>query len=42
VTPSVVDEQLGYDIGARGFAVIDANRPLEEVAADCLKRIQTA
>jgi predicted kinase len=41
-TPSVIDEQLGYDIGAQGFTVIDASRPLEEVAADCLKRIQTA
>ena len=38
-TPSVVDEQLGYDIGPQGFTVIDASRPLEEVAADCLKRI---
>ena len=38
-TPSVVDEQLGYDIGTQGFTVIDANRPLKEVAADCLKRI---
>jgi aminoglycoside phosphotransferase family enzyme/predicted kinase len=41
-TPSVVDAQLGYDIGAQGFTVIDASRPLEQVAADCLKRIQTA
>ena len=38
-TPSVVDEQLGYDIGPQGFTVIDASRPLKEVAADCLKRI---
>jgi aminoglycoside phosphotransferase family enzyme/predicted kinase len=40
-TPSVVDEQLGYDIGAQGFTVIDASRPLDEVAADCLGRIRT-
>jgi aminoglycoside phosphotransferase family enzyme/predicted kinase len=39
-TPSVVDEQLAYDIGAQGFAVIDASRPLGEVAAHCLKRIK--
>ncbi len=37
-TPSVVDEQLGYDIGAQGFTVIDASRPLDEVAAACLER----
>ena len=37
-TPSVVDEQLGYDIGAQGFTVIDASRPLDEVAAECLER----
>ena len=41
-TPSVIDEQLGYDIGAQGFTVIDASRPLDEVAADCLERIRTA
>jgi hypothetical protein len=41
-TPSVVDEQLGYDIGAQGFTVIDASRPLDEVAAGCLERIRTA
>ena len=41
-TPSVVDEQLGYDIGAQGFTVIDASRPLDEVAAECLERIRTA
>ena len=41
-TPSVVDEQLGYDIGAQGFTVIDASRPLDEVAAECLKRVRTA
>ncbi len=38
-TPSVVDQQLGYDIGPQGFAVVDASRPLAEVAADCLRRI---
>ena len=31
-TPSVVDEQLGYDIGAQSFVVIDAGAPLERVA----------
>jgi hypothetical protein len=32
----------GYDIGAQGFTVIDASRPLDEVAAECLKRVRTA
>jgi len=41
-TPSVVAEQLSYDIGAQGFTVIDASRPLDEVAAECLKRVRTA
>jgi predicted kinase len=38
-TPSVVDIQLGYDLGPQDFAVIEANRPLDEVAAACLERI---
>ena len=38
----MVDEQLGYDIGAQGFTLIDASRSLDQVATDCLKRIQTA
>ena len=38
-TPSVVDIQLGYDIGKQDFAVIDASRPLDEVAAACLQRV---
>lgn len=38
-TPSVVDEQLSYDLGPQSFAVIDASRPLEAVTADCLERI---
>jgi predicted kinase len=38
-SPSVVDIQLGYDLGPQDFAVIDASRPLDEVAAACLQRI---
>jgi hypothetical protein len=38
-TPSVIDEQLGYDIGAQNFEVIDASRPIDQVAAACLERI---
>jgi hypothetical protein len=38
-TPSVIDEQLGYDIGAQSFEVIDASRPIDQVAAACLDRI---
>ena len=38
-TPSLVDEQLAYDLGPQRFAVIDASRPLEAAAADCLERI---
>lgn len=36
-TPSVLDEQLTYDLGLQSFAVVDAGRPLAEVVADCLK-----
>ena len=38
-TPSVVDIQLGYDLGPQDFAVLDATRPLDEVAAAGLQRI---
>ncbi len=38
-TPSVVDEQLGYDLGKQEFAVIDASRKLDGVAAACLQRL---
>jgi predicted kinase len=41
-TPAVVDEQLGYDLGRQSFTRIDASRPLEEVAVDCLARIGLA
>ena len=40
--PAVVDEQLGYGIGSQTFTRIDASRPLDEVAADCLRQIATA
>jgi aminoglycoside phosphotransferase family enzyme/predicted kinase len=36
-TPSVLEEQLTYDLGAQSFAVVDAGRPLAEVVAACLK-----
>jgi uncharacterized protein len=36
-TPEVVDAQLGYDIGPQDFEVIDANRPVDQVAASCLE-----
>jgi hypothetical protein len=35
----VVDVQLGYDIGPQSFTVIDASKPLDQVAAACLERI---
>jgi aminoglycoside phosphotransferase family enzyme/predicted kinase len=38
-TAEVIDIQLGYDIGPQSFAVIDASRPLDQVAAACLERI---
>ena len=38
-TPDVVDEQLGYDLGSQSFAVIDASRDVDQVAASCLDRI---
>jgi predicted kinase len=38
-TAEVVDVQLGYDIGPQSFAVIDASKPLDQVAAACLEWI---
>jgi uncharacterized protein len=38
-TPELVDEQQGYDLGSLDFTLVDAARPLEEVAAASLERI---
>ena len=38
-TPSVVDAQLGYDIGPQSFDIIDASLPVAQVVAACLDRI---
>jgi len=38
-TPSVIDEQLAYDIGPQSFGVIDASLPVDQVVASCLERI---
>jgi uncharacterized protein len=38
-TPSVIDEQLGYDIGPQSFEIIDASLPFGQVVAACLDRI---
>ena len=38
-TPELVDEQFGYDLGSLDFTLVDATRPLEEVAAASLERI---
>jgi predicted kinase len=38
-TPSVVDEQLHYEIGPQSFAVIDAGLPLDRVVAASLAAI---
>jgi uncharacterized protein len=38
-TPSVVEAQTGYDLGALNFDRIDASRPIDEVAAACLGRV---
>ena len=38
-TAEVVDVQLGYDIGPQSFAVIDASKSVDQVAAACLERI---
>ncbi len=39
-TPAVLGEQLKFDLGRQNFAVVDAGRPLEEVAASCLELIR--
>ena len=38
-TPELVDVQQGYDLGSLDFTLVDATRPLEEVAAASLERI---
>ncbi len=38
-TPQVVEEQLSYEIGPQNFELIDAGRPLEQVAAAALDAI---
>ena len=38
-TPSVVDEQLRYEIGRQSFEIIDAGLPLDRVAASALDLI---
>jgi uncharacterized protein len=38
-TPSVVDAQLGYDIGPQSFDIIDASFSVARVVAACLDRI---
>ena len=38
-TPAVVDVQRGYAIGPQSFQIIDASRPVDQVAASCLERI---
>jgi len=38
-TAEVVDVQLGYEIGPQSFAVIDASKSVDQVAAACLERI---
>ena len=35
-TPAVVEEQIGYDLGAMDFARVDAAKPLEDVVKSCL------
>jgi aminoglycoside phosphotransferase family enzyme/predicted kinase len=39
-TAAVLEQQLEYDLGPQDFAVIDAGRPVDEVAADCLRLIE--
>jgi len=41
-TPAVLDQQLAYDLGPQSFAVVDANRPLDQVVASCLGLIGEA
>jgi uncharacterized protein len=38
-TPELVDVQLGYDLGAQDFTLVDASGPVAEVADACLERI---
>ena len=38
-TPSVVDEQLRYEVGPQSFEIIDAGLPLDRVAASALDLI---
>jgi aminoglycoside phosphotransferase family enzyme/predicted kinase len=40
-TAAVLELQLEYDLGPQDFAVVDASRPVDEVAANCLRLIQT-
>ncbi|MGC2410093.1 MAG: AAA family ATPase [Methyloceanibacter sp.] len=35
-TAAVLDQQLMYELGPQSFTVVDASRPLDEVAASCL------
>ncbi len=39
-TATVLEQQLEYDLGAQDFAVVDAGRPVDDVAADCLRLIE--
>jgi len=39
-TAAVLEQQLEYDLGPQDFAVVDAGRPVDEVAADCLRVIE--
>jgi hypothetical protein len=41
-TPSVVDEQVRYDLGKQSFTVVDASRPLEEVVKASLAQMGVA
>jgi uncharacterized protein len=36
-TPSVLEEQLTYDLGRQSFTLVDASRPLDDVVAACLR-----
>jgi aminoglycoside phosphotransferase family enzyme/predicted kinase len=36
-TPSVLEEQLTYDLGRQNFTVVDAGGPLDDVVAACLR-----
>jgi predicted kinase len=38
-TPSVVAAQSTYDLGEISFDCIDSSRTVDDVAADCLNRI---